>query len=383
MTAPTTDSTFANGTRPWSFDELVAEGMALVPVHAPGWTQHNASDPGVTLVELFAYVTEILVYRALRVTPDARLAFLRLLDGSRSDGTTSDTLAGGPASEVDMAIAQRVRAMSQVACAVTTGDFERLGESAATAFLGAGTAVRVRAMAVAGVDLRPADLRDSARPAGAGDVSVVVACSQSLPGDRMDALLDHVRQQLEPCCLLTCRLHVVRPVELRVGIACRLSLDLRANSQATLDAIDAALDATFGAFASSADARAQARPFGSPLHLAEVIAAIDRCAGVDHVDDLLLWTVTVDDEASSPIGVRIGRAARIGLDSRLGGVISQPERRLRLDASGGVESFALHPWETVRVRLARDAVEIAGDDSNPGYASGRDSMQADRHGRPQ
>ena len=50
MTAPTTDSTFANGTRPWSFDELVAEGMALVPVHAPGWTQHNASDPGVTLV---------------------------------------------------------------------------------------------------------------------------------------------------------------------------------------------------------------------------------------------------------------------------------------------------------------------------------------------
>ena len=36
------------------FDDLVREGLALLPAYAPEWTDHNPSDPGVTLVELLA-----------------------------------------------------------------------------------------------------------------------------------------------------------------------------------------------------------------------------------------------------------------------------------------------------------------------------------------
>ena len=64
-----------------AYDELVREGLALIPAWAPEWTDHNPSDPGVTLVELLAYFSEILAWRALRVTPDARLQLLRLLEG--------------------------------------------------------------------------------------------------------------------------------------------------------------------------------------------------------------------------------------------------------------------------------------------------------------
>jgi len=38
-----------------SFDDLVAEARALIPALAPEWTNHNPSDPGITLIELFAW----------------------------------------------------------------------------------------------------------------------------------------------------------------------------------------------------------------------------------------------------------------------------------------------------------------------------------------
>ena len=42
------------------YAELVEEALELIPVHAPQWTNHNPSDPGIMLVELFAYLTEML-----------------------------------------------------------------------------------------------------------------------------------------------------------------------------------------------------------------------------------------------------------------------------------------------------------------------------------
>jgi hypothetical protein len=61
------------------FADLVRDALARVPVHTPEWTQLGESDPGVTLVELFAFLTESLLYRANRVPEVSRLKFLRLL----------------------------------------------------------------------------------------------------------------------------------------------------------------------------------------------------------------------------------------------------------------------------------------------------------------
>ncbi|MEO5817967.1 MAG: baseplate J/gp47 family protein [Gemmatimonadaceae bacterium] len=64
-------------TRRWS--DLVDEGRALIPRFAPAWTDHNIHDPGVTLIELFAYLTEELLYRANRIPDRHRRKFLALL----------------------------------------------------------------------------------------------------------------------------------------------------------------------------------------------------------------------------------------------------------------------------------------------------------------
>jgi predicted phage baseplate assembly protein len=64
-------------TRRWA--DLVDEGRALIPRFAPGWTDHNIHDPGVMLIELFAHLTEELLYRANRIPDRHRRKFLALL----------------------------------------------------------------------------------------------------------------------------------------------------------------------------------------------------------------------------------------------------------------------------------------------------------------
>ena len=52
-----------------TFQDIVDEARARIPAYIDGWTDHNASDPGITLVELFAWMTEMILYRQNQV-PD-------------------------------------------------------------------------------------------------------------------------------------------------------------------------------------------------------------------------------------------------------------------------------------------------------------------------
>ena len=61
------------------FQDIVDEARRLIPRHCPGWTDHNLSDPGITLIELFAWMTEAIIYRLNRVPDRAYIEFLNLL----------------------------------------------------------------------------------------------------------------------------------------------------------------------------------------------------------------------------------------------------------------------------------------------------------------
>lgn len=61
------------------YDDLVGEAIARIPVHTPEWTNFNRSDPGVTLIEVFAFLTESLLYRANQIPERNRKKFLQLL----------------------------------------------------------------------------------------------------------------------------------------------------------------------------------------------------------------------------------------------------------------------------------------------------------------
>jgi len=61
------------------FQELVSEARTRIARRCPEWTEHNVSDPGITLIELFAWMTEMTTYRLNRVPDKIYVHLLELL----------------------------------------------------------------------------------------------------------------------------------------------------------------------------------------------------------------------------------------------------------------------------------------------------------------
>src|SRR6185369_13406300 len=58
-----------------TFDELIRR----IPVYTKDWTDFNDSDPGITLLQLFAYLSELVGYRLNRIPEKNHIELLKLL----------------------------------------------------------------------------------------------------------------------------------------------------------------------------------------------------------------------------------------------------------------------------------------------------------------
>ena len=83
------------------FQDLVDEAKRLIPRYCPDWTDHNVSDPGITLIELFAWMTEQFIFRLNQVPDKNLLTFLNLIGAKLEPaqparGDVSFTLSAPP-----------------------------------------------------------------------------------------------------------------------------------------------------------------------------------------------------------------------------------------------------------------------------------------------
>src|SRR5512140_959790 len=62
-----------------AFQQIVDDVKRQIALRCPEWTDHNVSDPGVTLIELFAWMTEMLMYRLNQVPDRNYVKFLDML----------------------------------------------------------------------------------------------------------------------------------------------------------------------------------------------------------------------------------------------------------------------------------------------------------------
>ena len=62
-----------------AFSDLLKEALSRIPVYAPEWTDHNVHDPGITFIELFAWLTEMQIYRLNRISDRSYRKFLKLM----------------------------------------------------------------------------------------------------------------------------------------------------------------------------------------------------------------------------------------------------------------------------------------------------------------
>lgn len=107
------------------YQQLLDEALARIPVHTPEWTNFNKSDPGVTLIEIFAFLTENLLYRSNQIPERNRRKFLQLLGiglqpASSSRGLVAFSNDRGPLETVTIGSELEVRA-GQVPFRTTQG----------------------------------------------------------------------------------------------------------------------------------------------------------------------------------------------------------------------------------------------------------------------
>ena len=261
-----------------TYDSLVEEARGLIPAYAPEWTNHNASDPGITLIELFAWLSEILIYRLDRVTDANMRVFLRLLnvpDWTPASGTTLE---------------EQVRAtlleLRRPHRCVTMQDFEVLARRADPAV--------ARAHAVARRNLELADAsRYTDQPS---HVSLIL-----LPSD--PALLKKVRADLDPRRLITTVLHVVPARYISAGIQVSLVLTSDARPASVVEAGIQALRAFADPHTGGPDRRGW--PFGRNLYVSDVYRILDGIPGVDYV------TKTLDKDRKPLDELLVADAARM------------------------------------------------------------------------
>lgn len=75
-----------------TFAEIVQHSRRLIPKRVPEWTDENAHDPGMTFIELFAWLTEMQRYFISRVPDKNRRKFLELLGVEPADTRSSEAL---------------------------------------------------------------------------------------------------------------------------------------------------------------------------------------------------------------------------------------------------------------------------------------------------
>src|SRR5215813_9420622 len=224
-----------------NYTDLVDEAISMLPRYAPEWTNHNPSDPGITLIELIAYFSELFIYRLNRVTKDTKIRFLQLLIGSNGEATTQYP------------------------------DKEKV----------------LRAKSFARQNLQTADEanRDADAP---GHMSVVVLPASELERDKLDALLEQVWKDLEPKRVLTTRLHVVQPFYLWVALDAKIHTRPDAPEDMRARAREKAIARLKQYFNPWPDVGPQGDgwPFGRALYLSEVLGELEQVEGVDYVEDL-------------------------------------------------------------------------------------------------
>jgi hypothetical protein len=258
-----------------TFEQLVTEGRSLIPRYSKEWTNHNPSDPGITLLELLAYLTETTNFQLDQV-PDASIArFLQLLDVCRH------SMAGQPEA-IDQTLERALNTIAQVTRAVTAADFDVLTRQAAE---DEGTPLaRTALTSYWDVACAPPDHPEQAPLAA---LLIVVPDEPVNPTPRPTLeLTDKIFCSLTAHRLLTTRFHVIGPEYVEVNV--EIALVRKPESRLASGDVERTVRNFLHPLRGGPDG--QGWPFGRPVYYSEMFQQLESLPQVDHVETLTLRT---------------------------------------------------------------------------------------------
>lgn len=261
-----------------TYADLTTEAQALIPSLYPTWTNHNPSEPGIVLMELFAWLTETVLYQLNEIPEQNVETFLRLLGGVRE-----------PQEPLESATQRTILDLRTLYRAVTTADYETLAltqwphSEQALALQAAGETIEL-------LRVRAAPRRNLAAPnSGArldqapGHLSLVIIPAVGEPFPQPSAeLCRQVWAFLDARRLLTVRHHVVGPVYVAVQLELTIFLRSDAPPAETLRQVYATLAAFFDPISGGPDGTGW--PFGRDIFVSEIHAELEKLPLIDFVE---------------------------------------------------------------------------------------------------
>jgi hypothetical protein len=252
-----------------TFDQLVAESRSLIPRYSDRWTDLNLSDPGITLLELFAYLTESAIFQLDQLPEETVERFLAVAG--------IQPVAGGT---LEDAVAAALYASEREERALSLADAERIAVAA-----GAQHKPRAR-RALAQIVPDPvcggaAATGPFAEPA---DALLVALVPEPAAPAQLRALNDRVFRALKERVLLGTTVYVVTRAEIAIEI------DVRIEATATRAVAPADVTAALAGFLDQLTGGAEGTgwPFGRAVFRSELFQLLEAIPGVDHVDALAL-----------------------------------------------------------------------------------------------
>ncbi|MDB9315304.1 baseplate protein J [Spirulina sp. CS-785/01] len=272
-----------------TYADLVEDAIAQIPIEAPEWTDHNPSDTGIILIELLAWLTEMVLYRVNQIPELNQAQFLSLLKGQPWVWPT-DIPTAAQAALVQREIQKTLAELRRPYRAVTNPDFAQLiltdwGQTryAQREFGEAGAIARVNCLPKR--DLENADIH---QPVEAHLSLVILPRYPQSDASEKQRLHHDLKRFLDQRRLITTRLHVIEPEFVDVTLSAVLYLQDSANPPAVQAQAERQITAFFAPLNSQEFWQGQGYPFGADIYLSELYQLLDDLPGVDHVEDLQL-----------------------------------------------------------------------------------------------
>ena len=238
-----------------TFEQLVEEAKKRIPQYGTGWTDFNLSDPGITLIELLAWLTEAQVFFLDQITDRDIRKFLELLGAMTKRGDNLDN--------AEFAVRKDLKKPYR---AVTLSDYEFLAKETPDAGI-------VRAQAFWNVD----------------KVEVIV-CVKPPHLETLAAVNEAVKRRvclhLDEGRLLTTLIEVIDPEFVPISVQADIRVKPLSSADAVKKLVAEKLEVFFNPLIGGWDKDGWA--FGRSVYKSEIVAFIESIQGVDCVQNLTL-----------------------------------------------------------------------------------------------
>ncbi|MFO5440195.1 MAG: baseplate J/gp47 family protein [Dolichospermum sp.] len=262
-----------------SYDDLVQEAIALIPLEYPEWTDHNPTDTGIILIELFAWLTEMTLYQINQIPDQNYASFVSLLKGEQ--WTLPNKSAEEKQKQLQIEIRKTLLELRNTYRAVTKEDYEKLileEWKNSQDFTEAESIARVNCL----------PLRNQNQTNAKGHITLVVVKDDDNITSKETARYPNLFKFLDQRRLLTTRIHLVAPKYISVNLETTLVIEDGIKPEDVKKNAQEALKYYFHTLRSGKYWQGKGYPFGRNIYISELYQLLDNLSGVDYVKKLII-----------------------------------------------------------------------------------------------